>query len=251
MASQGEPQRDPQPARAILGAAFRLYGRYPLLFLVLALGVIAPYDVIILIATGRGPLMTSGGLGLDYFLAAFLISPLVSALHIHAVAEVRAGRKPALRAIAARGLRVLPTAAATAVMSALGIAVGFILLIVPGVILSFRWYVAVQAAAIEGEGWTEALARSRVLTRGVYLHLFGFGILVAIVTAGPTAIGRAAVTGHDTLAAAFVGGVLLHAFALAFAALATALLYFDLATRRSEAATTVDSVAASPGELPL
>jgi hypothetical protein len=244
VAAQGDVQRDPQPLRAILVDAFQLYGRYPLLFLVLALGVVGPYDVIILIATGRGPLMTSGGLGLDYFLAAFLISPLVSALHIHAVAEVRAGRKPALKAIAARGLRVLPTAVATAVMSTLGIAVGFVLLIVPGVILSFRWYVAVQAAAIEGEGWTDALARSRVLTRGVYLHLFGFGFLMAIVTAGPTTIARAAITGHDTLAPAFVGGVLLHAFALAFAALATALLYFDLASRRSVPAIDIGGAAA-------
>ncbi len=226
-----EALREPELARAIVGKTFQLYRRYPLLFLVLALGVIAPYDLLVLIATGSGPLAKSNGFGVNYLLAVFLVSPLISALHIHAVAEAQAGRAPRLSNIAARGLRVLPSAAATAIMTTLGIAVGLVLLIVPGVILAFRWYVAVQAAAIEHEGWFPAMRRSRELTAGVYGHLFAFGILIAIIGQVPLVIARAGVTGHDTLAAAFIGGVLLHAFAAAFTALATALLYFDLASR--------------------
>ena len=227
--------RDPEPARAIVAETFKLYGRYPLLFLALALGVIVPYDLLVLVATGSGPLAKSGGLGASYLVAAFLVSPLISALHIHAVAEVRAGRAPRLRDIAARGMQVLPTAAATAIMSALGVLVGFVMLIVPGIVLAFRWYVAVQAAAIEHEGWLPALRRSRQLTVGVYGHLFGFGILVGVISEVPILIGRVGVTGRDTLVVAFVGGVILHAFALAFTALATALLYFDLVSRRESA----------------
>jgi len=223
--------RDPEPASALVAKTFQLYRRYPLLFLALALGVVVPYDLVVLLATGSGPLAKSG-LGLSPLVAVFLISPLISALHIHAVAEVRAGHTPRLGDIAARGLRVLPTAAATAIMTALGIILGFVALIVPGIILAFRWYVAVQAAAIEHEGWLPAIRRSRELTRGVYGHLFGFGILIYLIAEVPLLIGRAVVTGHDSLAAAFIGGVLLHAFALAFTALATALLYFDLAARQ-------------------
>jgi hypothetical protein len=230
-----EALRDPEPARAIVAETFKLYRRYPLLFLLLALGVIVPYDLLVLIATGSGPLAKSSELGVSYLLAAFLVSPLISALHIHAVAEIRAGRTPHLRNIAARGMQVLPTAAATAIIVALGIIVGFVMLIVPGIILAFRWYVAVQAAAIEHKGWLPALRRSRQLTVRVYGHLFGFGILIGIISEVPLVIGRAGVTGHDTLAVAFVGGVMLHAFALAFTALATALLYFDLVSRRESA----------------
>jgi hypothetical protein len=227
--------REPEPARALVAKTFQLYRRYPLLFLALALGVVAPYDLVVLLAKGSGPLAKNSEVGLNYLLAVFLISPLISALHIHAVAEVRAGRTPRLSDIAARGLRVLPTAAATAIMTTLGIVVGFVALIVPGIILTFRWYVAVQAAAIEHEGWLPAIRRSRELTRGVYVHLFGFGILIGIIAEVPLLLARAGVTGHDTLAAAFIGGVLLHAFALAFTALATALLYFDLAARQGTA----------------
>lgn len=223
--------RPPEPARAIVAKAFGLYRRYALLFLVLALCVIGPYDLLVLILTGSGPLAKNSNVVLTDPLTAFLVSPLISALHIHAVAEIRAGRTPRLRSIAARGLRVLPTAAATAIMTTLGILVGFVMLIVPGIILSFRWYLAVQAAAIEHDGWLPAIRRSRVLTAGVYGHLFGFGILVAVIGSVPLVIGKAIATGHDTLAIAFIGGVLLDAFAVAFAALATALLYFDLASR--------------------
>jgi hypothetical protein len=80
-----------------------------------------------------------------------------------------------------------------------------------------------------------ALRRSGQLTAGAYGHLFGFAILTGVIVEVPLALGRAGVTGHDTLAAAFIGGVILHAFALAFVALATALLYFDLASRRESA----------------
>jgi hypothetical protein len=223
--------RPPEPARAIVARAFELYGRYPLLFLVLALGVTAPYDLLVLITTGSGPLAKDNGLGLDFLLATFLVSPLISALHIHAVAEVQAGRTPRLASIALRGLRVLPTAAATAIMTTLGISIGLVLLIIPGILLAFRWYVAVQAAAIERGGWLGAMRRSRKLTGGIYGHIFGFAILIGIIGEIPLVIGRAAATGHDTRAVAFLGGVVLHSFALAFTALATALLYFDLASR--------------------
>jgi hypothetical protein len=227
--------REPEPTRDLVAKTFRLYRRYPLLFLALALGVVVPYDLVVLLATGSGPLAKNSELGLNYLLAVFLISPLISALHIHAVAEVDAGRTPRLSDIAARGLRVLPTAAATAIMTTLGITLGFVALIIPGIILTFRWYVAVQAAAIEHDGWLPAIRRSRELTRGVYGHLFGFSIAIGLIAEVPLLLGRVAVTGHDTLVAAFIGGVLLHAFALAFTALATALLYFDLAARQEAA----------------
>jgi hypothetical protein len=152
--------RDPEPARAIVAGTFNLYARYPLLFLALALGVVMRYDLLVLIATGFGPLAKNRELGVNYLFAAFLVSPLISALHIHAVAEVHAGRTPQLRNIAARGLRVLPTAAATAIMATLGILAGFVLLIVPWIILAFRWYVAVQTAAIGHEGWLPALRQT-------------------------------------------------------------------------------------------
>ena len=40
----------------LVQAAFRMYRRYPGLFFALAFGVIVPYELIVLVTTGTGPL---------------------------------------------------------------------------------------------------------------------------------------------------------------------------------------------------
>jgi len=146
-----EPLREPEPVNAIIAKTFALYRRYPLLFLVLALGVIVPYDLVVLIATGSGPLAKNSGLAVNPLLAVFLISPLISALHIHAVAEVRAERTPRLRSIAARGLRVLPTAAATAIMVTLGVLVGLVFTALATALLYFDLVSRHSAVFVQAE----------------------------------------------------------------------------------------------------
>lgn len=79
----------PRSARHLVYAALGLYREYPLLFLVLAAGVIVPYEVIVLAAYGAGP-FAHGSLGfgsssLLTLIGLALVGPLVSALHAHAV----------------------------------------------------------------------------------------------------------------------------------------------------------------------
>jgi Protein of unknown function (DUF2510) len=236
-----EPGEDPDvPKRprspgALIGATFRLYGRFPLLFAVLAAGVIVPYDLIVLAITGEGPYTVSeASVGVQITLTVIpwiLIGPLVSALHVHAVSDVRGGLEPSIADVALRGLRVLPVVAAATIMSSLGIAVGLLALIVPGVILFFRWAVVAQAAAIDHEGWLEALQRSRQLTAGNYVHIFLVVLLIG-VTVGWTGSVAAIALRHDHSAAAFLVGLVINTVTAGFSALALAQLYFDLESRR-------------------
>ncbi|MGH2963954.1 MAG: hypothetical protein ACRDMH_01050 [Solirubrobacterales bacterium] len=228
--------RSPQRASRVVLATFRLYSRYPILFLVLALGVVVPYDVIVLAATGTGPSAREGlsvELSLTLFLlSSVLIGPLISALHVHAVDDVRKERDPRVLSVARRGLRVLPVVVAAAIVSGFGITAGLVLLIVPGIILLLRWYVVAQAAAIEHEGWLPALRRSAELTARHYGHIFVFFVVVTAVLVGPTLVEHAFVSGRDASAVEFVLSVAIHAFTASFGALTTALLYFDLINRR-------------------
>lgn len=48
--------RSPRSVGEIVRAAGALYRRYPLLFAILAAAVIVPYELIVLAATGYGPL---------------------------------------------------------------------------------------------------------------------------------------------------------------------------------------------------
>ena len=83
-----------------------LYRRYPRLFLLLASGVIVPYEVIVLATTDTGSFARgslSFGVGsLLMLIELALIGPLVSALHVHAVREVGEGRELRLVPIAGR-----------------------------------------------------------------------------------------------------------------------------------------------------
>jgi hypothetical protein len=228
----------PRSAPRLLVGTFELYRRYPLLFLVLAAGVIVPYELIALAATGTGSFSrtdASAGVQLFLFVADWaLVTPLVSALHVHAVSEVRHDRQPRIGSVALQGLRVLPIVAAATIVSWLGITVGFFLLIVPGVILWLRWAVVAQAAAIEREGWLPALRRSRRLADGHYGHIAAFLIMVGVIATVPFLLGGAAFGNHDTGTASFLTGLAIRIVTASFAALAGALLYYDLLVRWEE-----------------
>jgi hypothetical protein len=226
---------EPLPALRLVAGAFELYRRYPSLFFVLAAGVIVPYELIALVTTGTGP-FSRGSVGLGALLLLelvdwVLIAPLVSALHVHAVAEVRRGREPRFGPVARQGLRVLPVVAAATIISGLGIALGFVALIVPGIILALRWVVVAQAAAIEHEGWLPALRRSRQLSAGHYGHIVAFLIAVGAIVTVPSLVGGIAFGRHDTSAVAFLTGLAVHVITASFGALASALLFFDLLER--------------------
>jgi hypothetical protein len=220
----------------IIGEALDIYQRFPLLFLTLALGVIAPYELVVLAATGHGPLASSAhqNLGVTYLVELVdlaLVGPLISALHMHAVVLISERSTPRLGDVALRGLRVLPVVAAAAIIAALGIGVGFLALIVPGVLLLLRWSVVAQVAAVENEGWQAALARSRELTRGHYRHILGLVVITALLGAGIQAGASSIPVGAASGAASVALGIASRTIISSFSALTLALLYFDLRAR--------------------
>src|SRR5262245_15048927 len=64
----------------------------------------------------------------------------------------------------------------------LGIWVGFLLLVIPGIMLMVRWSVAVPACVLEGTGPVASLRRSAALTKGHRWKIFGIFLLVWIVS---------------------------------------------------------------------
>src|SRR4029077_10474980 len=167
----------PRSATELIGATFTLYRTYPWLFPILAFAVVVPYEVIVLLATGTGPLgQAKLSLSTTLLLLAiesFLVPPLISALHVHAVDDAREGRDPAIGSVARRGLVTLSVVVAAGIITTLGTPAGFLLLVVPGVILYLRWFVVAQSAALEGGSWVDALRRSHERTQRNYLHIIG------------------------------------------------------------------------------
>jgi hypothetical protein len=205
-----------------------------LLFAVLAFGVIAPYELIVLAATGTTPF----GQGHERVSAVLILAlidsavvgPLISALYVQAVRRIGAGERPTIAQVALQGLRVLPVVAAAEIIASLGIAAGFIALIIPGVFLLVRWAVVAQAAAIDNENWVEALRRSWALTSGNALHVFGLLFLTGVGAAVIRSLGLSATGTHITVLTVAVG-IVIDTIVRSFVALTAAVLFFDLVAR--------------------
>ncbi len=234
----------PRSVAQIFGAALRLYSAYPLLFLVLAVAVVAPYDLVALQLTGVGPLAygahrSFGEAVVLQVLSFSLVSPLISALHMHAVVVIGQGRRPRLMAVAKQGLLALPVVAATQIAANIGIGLGFVALIVPGLFLAVRWAVAAQVAAVEQESWSGALGRSGRLGAGRYVEIFGILVCLGVLTfvlrsAAGIADFHAALESGSTAPGAVALGIAVNTVIASAAALVLAILYFDLRARLTE-----------------
>lgn len=113
-------------------------------------------------------------------LVQLLLWPL-SQLLLTLVALDTLGRRPVdIRAAAYRALRLWPFAIGLMILSWIGIFIGFMLLVVPGVILLLNWFVVLPVLAAEHGGLLASFGRSTQLLRGMRWRL-ALLLLVAVV----------------------------------------------------------------------
>jgi hypothetical protein len=240
----------PRSAFELVGATFVLYRRYSWLFLVLAGVVVVPYEVISLLGEPGGPLHGAVRVILAQAFSVAdvaLVLPLISALHVYAVEDVRLGREPELASVARRGLASLRVTSPAVFLSWLGVLAGLIALIVPGILLALRWAVVAQAGSLGAKSWRNALERSAGLTEGNRMHVLGLFVLVLVITAIPDGI-HLAVFGTSLTVGSFIVSTALSVLISSFTALAVALLYFDLMARfRTEPETEAEPIVTVSG----
>ncbi len=113
------------------------------------------------------------------------------------------------------------------ILSGLGIMVGSLLLLVPGLILFCMWAVANPACIVEGLGPTASMSRSSQLTKGFRWKIFGLVILLWIINVvGSQVIERIIGLASSTLAS--IAGLLWLACWTAFWNCALIMAYHDL-----------------------
>jgi hypothetical protein len=222
----------PRSIRELLVTTAVLYRRVPVLLLVFAAIVVVPYELIVLVVTGKGPYAHFAFLTSQLLVAiqAFFVTPLISALHVHAVREVGDGGHPLLLPTLRRSLPTLPVVAIATGVSSIALILGSVV-VVPGVILLAIWAVVPQAAALERGSWIDALRRSAELTRGYRWHALGLVLVAVLITGVPLIPISIALRHSSTTPSTFVAGTALEVLIHSFTALTTALLYFDLKSR--------------------
>jgi uncharacterized membrane protein len=132
----------------------------------MASGVISPSAMI-------GPILVMSVISV-------VISALVQGALTRATVVASEGGKVSFGDSLSTGLRVALPLIGLAIVSAIGIMLGLILLIVPGIILALMWSVAVPALVVERIGIFEALGRSNALTKGAKWRIFGLAVIIIV-----------------------------------------------------------------------
>jgi len=105
---------------------------------------------------------------------------VLQAAIVHATVADLNGRRVVMGESLKAGLNNWLPLLGLAILMGLGLAIGFVLLIVPGIILAVMWSVAVPAKVVEKIGVTDAFQRSRDLTRGRRWAIFGLFVIYVI-----------------------------------------------------------------------
>lgn len=186
------PQREPPGVGGILTAAFDLYGKqYGPLWTTVAV-IVIPIQVLVFIlvrvslqnpSANNGTVYTTGStavpalaVGLLGFISVIITWGALSRLLV----ETYTGHATDWRESIAYASRRFWSLALLSIVSAILLAIGFVLLIIPGIFLTVAWCVAVPVLVFESPGILGSLQRSWELVKGNWWVTFG-ALLVTIV----------------------------------------------------------------------
>jgi hypothetical protein len=176
------------------------------------------------------------GLAFIATIISLVATTLFTGMVVELVADVREGRRDAnigqlLRTVTP----VLGNLILVAIAAGVGILIGFILLVVPGLYLATMWAVAAPVVVLERPGGLRALGRSRELVKGNGWNVFAV-ILLLVLLVGLFAglIGFAAESAGTGVG--LVVRVVVGVLTAPISALAAAVLYFELGGSRGAGA---------------
>jgi hypothetical protein len=181
-------------------------------------------------------LVLGGAAGLAITLLFWALATLYQGMVVELVKDVEEGgkRNHSVGQLLVSVEPVLLQLICVSILLAVGVGIGFVLVIVPGVFLLVIWSVVAPVTVLERPGIFAAFRRSRELVRGngwqvlgvialVYLAVLVVSIAVGIVLGSLGAVGRAIVDWAVTVAIAPV------------AALSASVLYYELLVKESSA----------------
>jgi hypothetical protein len=126
-------------------------------------------------------------------LTALITLAILQGAVIYATVQDQDGQKPSIGDSLATGLRNFLPLIGLGILLAIALVFGFILLVVPGVMMLCAWCVAAPSLVAERTGVMGAFARSAELTRGNRWNIFGLLVIVWVISLVLDAIFRLAI----------------------------------------------------------
>jgi hypothetical protein len=209
--------------------------------------VLLPASAVVFVITGIVSALlvaAAPGLAIIALLLSLVAGTLFTGMVVELVNDIQDGRRDHSPGELLRSATpVIGQLILVGIVAAIGIVIGFVLIIVPGLILITIWAVAAPVVVLERPGVFAALGRSRELVRGNGWQVFGvifvLFFVVLFVSSGIEIAADAAGTAAGLIARVVVG-----VLTGPFSALAAAVLYFEL--RRVGTAGGADGAPAQP-----
>jgi hypothetical protein len=231
----------PRDVGALLGDSLRILRRHLGTFLALSAAVVVPVSLIVSglgleqLTAGYDPTPSAAEWAIPGAVNVLVVTPLISAMCIHVLNAVAGGERPRARVALVEGFEAFNPIFFAVALAAVGIALGLILFVVPGVYLFIRWYFVPQTVVIEGARGPAALARSVLVTRGRWWRTFGIWLLANLIALLPALLLAAPFTSaaesSDRALWELIGMILAEIVGAPFLALVSTLLYYDLRAR--------------------
>ena len=219
----------------VIGRAFQIYREQ--------IGVLLPAALLVFaIDAVVSWVFDEGVLAVVAAVVSLVLAVLYQGMVVQLVRDVQDGRRDhTVGELFSSVSPVLLVLIAVSILAGLGIAIGFVLLIVPGLILLTFWSVVAPVTVIERPGVFSAFSRSWELVRGYGWPVFGTIVLVFLLV-----IVAAIAAGLIGLALGDVGRAILSwifdALTQPVAALTASVLYFTLLNVRGAGETPQASV---------
>jgi len=168
---------------SVISRGFKIYFRNFFSFTLLLAIIFSPLMVLTLSLVDAD--MTEDDINAVVFLlmgGGFFLSIVASAAVTYGTFEQLRGRHATVGASVIVGLKRLLPALLVGFVMLFGIALGFVALIIPGIMFSCMWWVAIPVSVVERPGIFASLSRSRELTKGYRWQVFGAMFLLNMVS---------------------------------------------------------------------
>lgn len=208
-----------------VGEGWQIYRRFWKHLIPIALVI---YLVISLIALA----LASSGSRLSAF-AALIVSVagvfLLQASLVEAVADVRDGRVDlSLTETIGRAWPRLGSVVVGGIAAAIGIVIGLVLIIVPGLFLLTIWSLIVPVIVLEGRSAFDSFGRSRELVRGHGWTVFGVIVVTFAINVVASIVLGILFAGFSTVIGRYIANVISNTLIAPFVAAAWTSMYFRL-----------------------
>lgn len=208
---------------SVIGRTFSIYGDQASVLLPAAAVVFVAIGVVTAVLVAISPV-----LAIVAAILSLAATTLFTGMVVELVADVQDGRRDAtVEQLLKAATPVLGQLILVGIVAGIGIAIGFVLIIVPGLILVTIWSVAAPVVVLENPGGLRALGRSRELVRGNGWSVFGV-ILMLVIGVGIVAAVIEAVGNSGGTGVGIVVRIVVQILTAPLAALAASVLYFEL-----------------------